>query len=270
MEAEAVGKKAEEQSKQGTLDNARATLEDLRSQHREAGGLQIEGLQSEKRRTEELRDARLRKRDEAQSACRKVGWQLPGSPSEFAEMRTAALREVEAWPQWQEEARERHSSLSADLARLQKEFAEAKEEAGSLRRQPSNVPVRRLKLWAAIAAELRIAEGALPFAAELIEVPPREEEWRGAIERVLGGFALSLMVEDRYYTSVSGLVDRASLGDRLMYNRVMREQSASVLHIQANSLFRKLGIMKDLRGVPRVRPDSTLRLRVRRFHASVS
>lgn len=242
LDAEAAGKRAEEQSKQGALDNARAALEDLRTQHRESGGRQIEGLQSEKRRTEELRDARLRKRDEAQSACRKVGWQLPGSPSEFAEMRTAALREVEAWPQWQEEARERHSGLSAGLTRLQQEFAEAKEEAESLRRQPSNVPVRKLKLRAAIAAELGMAEGALPFAAELIEVLPREEEWRGAIERVLGGFALSLMVEDRYYTPVSDLVNRASLGDRLTYNRIVREQPASVRHIQANSLFRKLRI----------------------------
>src|SRR5665213_144327 len=50
------------------------------------------------------------------------------------------------------------------------------------------------------------------------------------------------MLADRYYTSVSDLVNRASLGDRLMYNRIMREQPASIRNIQANSLFRKLQI----------------------------
>jgi uncharacterized protein YPO0396 len=244
LEAESAGKKAEEQSRQASLDNDRSALDDLHRQHLAAGGGQIEDLQNEKRRTKEDRDARLRKRDEAQAACRMAGWQLPGTPAEFAETVTAALREVEAWPQWRDEAREKHAALSAHLTSLQHEFSEAKEEVEALRRQPSNVPGRMLRLRAAISAELGVAEAALPFAAELIEVLPREEEWRGAIERVLHGVALSLLVEERYYPAVSDLVNRASLGDRLLYNRVAREPSPSARHIQPNSLFRKLDIKK--------------------------
>jgi uncharacterized protein YPO0396 len=242
VETEAVSKRAEEQRKQEVLENQRAALDDLRGQHREAGGGQIENLQNEKRRIEVSRGERLRKRDELQSACSRVGWQTPKSPSEFAELKAAALKDVEAWEQWRDEARQRHAILATDLARLEREASEAKEEAESLRRQPSNVPVRRLKLRTAITAELGIAETALPFAAELIEVLPQEEEWRGAIERVLSGFALSLIVEDRYYTAVSDLVNRASLGDRLMYNRVIRDISVAGRRMQGNSLFRKLQV----------------------------
>jgi len=92
LEAESAGKKAEEQSRQASLDNDRSALDDLHRQHLAAGGGQIEDLQNEKRRTGEDRDARLRKRDEAQAACRMAGWQLPGTPAEFAETVTAALR----------------------------------------------------------------------------------------------------------------------------------------------------------------------------------
>ena len=71
---------------------------------------------------------------------------------------------------------------------------------------------------------------------------PREEEWRGAIERVLRGLALSLIVEERYYPAVSDFVNRTPVGDRLLYNRVGREQAAAVRYLQPNSLFRKVQI----------------------------
>jgi uncharacterized protein YPO0396 len=167
---------------------------------------------------------------------------LPTAPAEFAALTTAAQRELEAWPERQEQSGERRAALAAEMAELRRRFQESSEEVESLRRQPSNVPVRMLRVRAALAAELGVAEAALPFAAELMEVPQRDEEWRGAIERVLRGLALSLMVEERYYAAVSDLVNRASLGERLLYNRVTREPAASTRHLAANSLFRKMQI----------------------------
>lgn len=242
LEAERNARRADEQSRQAAFENDRALLEDLTAQRLAAGGRQIEDLQNEKRRTEELRDARLRKREEAQAACNKLGWELPAAPAEFAALTTAALREVETFPQWQEESGEKHARLAADQAALQREFQQIEEEVESLRRQPSNVPARMLKLRAGIAAELGVAETALPFAAELIEVLPKEAEWRGAIERALRGFALSLLVEERRYAAVSDLVNRASLGDRLTYNRVDREAAPVRRRAQPNSLARKVQV----------------------------
>ena len=39
----------------------------------------------------------------------------------------------------------------------------------------------------------------LPFAGELLDVAEGFEEWRGAAERVLRGFALSLLVPQQHY-----------------------------------------------------------------------
>lgn len=242
LEGAAATLRAEQQERQATFDNSRAGLDDLRRRHREAGGGQIEDLRNERSRTEEARDGRLRNLEKLQSLCGRLSLPFRPTPSEFATLCTTALREVEEWPAWLEESREKHAQLSTRLEQLRKAFSEAREEVESLRRQPSNVPARTLKVRAAIAAELGIAETALPFAAELIEVLPQEEEWRGAIERVLRGFALSLIVEDRYYSAVSDWVNRSSLGERLLYNRVARESVAPVRHVQSVSVFRKLKI----------------------------
>jgi len=66
----------------------------------------------------------------------------------------------------------------------------------------------------------------LPFAAELIAVSPEERDWEPSIEKVLHGFALSLLVPQRLYHVVSAHVDRTRLtdgrgrGQRLVYLRV--------------------------------------------------
>src|SRR5262249_40586486 len=154
-------------------ENERAALTDLERRRREAGGQQIEDLQTERTRIEAARETRLVKRGQAQEACQKLEWRLSATPAEFAQMTSSAQREVDAWTEWQEKSREKHAALAAQLAGIQKEFTDAKEEVEALQRQPSNVSARALRLRAGIAAHLGLAEAALPFAAELIEVLPR-------------------------------------------------------------------------------------------------
>lgn len=243
LESELNVQRAEEQSKAADLTNSEKSLEGLRDQLREAGGWQIENLRREKEGLEGQQEARLRKRGEAQRTCQQLGWRLPMKPSEFAELVNSARQELERWPDWQDKSREQYATLKLDLARLEKEFSDAKEEVESLLRQPSNVPAKMLGLRASLTQQLGIAETALPFTAELLEVLPHEEEWRGAIERVLGGFAVSLLVEERYYPAVSDYVNRTFFqGDRLFYNRVTRDPMQPTRAAHPNSLIRKLQV----------------------------
>jgi len=246
LATELAARRAEEEIRQAEMDNESAALRDLERRHRETGGQQIEELEAEKRRIEEARSHRLRKRQEVQSACEKVGIRTPAMPEDFAEMAAEARHELETWPDWQEDYREKFTALAAGREKAQAEFAAAKEEVESLRRQSSNVPAAFLKLRARIATELGLSEEVLPFAAELIEVLPSEMEWRGSIERVLRGFALSLLVAERYYPAVSEFVDRTPVGERLLYNRVGRAELQPSRQPQANSLFRKLQIKPGL------------------------
>ncbi len=103
---------------------------------------------------------------------------------------------------------------------LHDEAAEVNAELRSLQQRKTNIPKKQLELRAWLCRELRIGEDALPFAGELIAVRDDEADWEGAAERVLHGFALSVLVPDEHYAAVSDWIDGHHLKDRVVYYRV--------------------------------------------------
>ena len=80
-----------------------------------------------------------------------------------------------------------------------------------------------------------VAEEALPFAGELIEVKPEYvEDWGGAIERLMHNFGVSLLVPERHYQQVARwingrrLTDAAGDGVRLAFQRVSQDDRRPV------------------------------------------
>src|SRR3546814_6584397 len=65
-----------------------------------------------------------------------------------------------------------------------------------------------------MARDLSIPEEKLPFVGELVEVRAKETAWRGAIERVLGGFARSILVDEKHYSAVSAYLNERNIGER--------------------------------------------------------
>jgi len=242
LRVELAGALADSQQRKATLDNQRAALDDLRRQHGELGGDRIERLEAEKAGFERSRDECLRKRAQVETGCRKLGWAAPETPHRFAEVAAQARQEVEIWQDQRANSQQQQFALVNQKAEKEKEFLAAAEEVKALRRQPSNIPAQVLAMRTAITRTLGLADAALPFVGELIEVDPREAAWRGAIERVLHGFALSLLVEERYYSAVSGYVNQAHLGGRLVYFRVGRVEEIAARPISANSTYHKLRI----------------------------
>jgi uncharacterized protein YPO0396 len=93
-------------------------------------------------------------------------------------------------------------------------------ELVSLREHPNNIPKRQLDLRAWMCRDLRLDEQALPFAGELMAVRPQEADWEGAAERLLHGFALSVLVPEQHYGAVSDWIDGHHLKARVVYYRV--------------------------------------------------
>lgn len=104
------------------------------------------------------------------------------------------------------------------------------EELGSLEQRTSNLPLAQVQLRAQLCAELGLTPEDLPYAGELIDVAGDQAAWRGAAERVLRGFALSLLVSQQHYDAVTAWVnthrlayrgrDGKALGAKLVYERV--------------------------------------------------
>lgn len=141
---------------------------------------------------------------------------------------------------------------------------EDKRELAALAQHQGNLPHAFADVRRQIYEHLRLPEKDLPFVAELIAVKPEEREWEPSIEMVLRGFALSLLVPQRFYHLVSQHVDHTRLADdsgqgrRLVYLRVgerlpISGVSGPVVH--ANSLIRKLAFRDGHPLLPWVRAE---------------
>jgi uncharacterized protein YPO0396 len=247
LETQVDGSLAEIHQQESIVNNHKLNLQDLEHQHREKGGANIEQWETEKLNLASLRTERMRKHDQALDACKALTWTLSDSPLAFAEMVGKARQEIEDWQQNSYKTREKQFSLVNEKKDSEKEFSEVVKEVQALKRQPSNIPSEMLELRREIARTIGVSEEILPFVGELIEVKSDETAWQGAIERVLYGFALSILVGDAHYSAVTHYINHTNLGRRLVYYRTGRpELLQSKSPITSQSLVLKLNVKEGV------------------------
>jgi uncharacterized protein YPO0396 len=122
---------------------------------------------------------------------------------------------------------------------------EIRREITSLQQQRSSIPAALLDLRRELAASVGVAGEDLPFSGELIQVRDDEAAWAGAAERVLRGFALSLLVPHTHYPAVSAWVNGRHLGLRLVYYHVPAHTASTVLPGDRTVLAGKLELKDD-------------------------
>lgn len=89
-----------------------------------------------------------------------------------------------------------------------------------LNQQKNNITGRSAELREEIAAHLGVSPAELPFVAELIQVRDNASDWEMVLEKVLRGFAMRLIVPERYYSQVNHFVNKTNLRGRLVYHKV--------------------------------------------------
>jgi uncharacterized protein YPO0396 len=216
-------------------------LTELRDRRADQGGRLLEKLEADKKDAEDRLPGLVRKRDIAQAACRTLGWSMPDEVIAFANLAAAARERVEGAAdrdrmlrQQAQDARDRHRTAES-------EFGTVRREIQAMERQPSNIPSAYLDMRRDMAKALGLEESRLAFAGELIEVKKDQAEWRGAIERVLRGLALTILVDERDYTAVAGYMNSTHTGMLVRYSRMM-QQAAGPRGIVPDSLFAKLDL----------------------------
>lgn len=88
------------------------------------------------------------------------------------------------------------------------------DELASLDQRTSNLPTEQFELRARLCADLGLDVTVLPYAGELLDVADDHAQWRGAAERVLRAFALSLLVPHEHYDAVTDWVNSRRLSFR--------------------------------------------------------
>lgn len=233
------GQKQEAIRLKGLEDSAFAELRSLQDQRADKGGSLLEDLQAQLQVAEELRDKRSHKRTAIAAACKAMKWAEPTEAVWFTERRDAARAFVAESQARDQELGEQKYLLRKRYDELAEELKKTRIEVQSLEKQRSNIPARMLAVRERIARDLGIAEEKLPFAGELIEVRKEDSAWQGAIERVLNGFAQSLLVDDRFYSQVAAYLNENYIGERLVYYRTISQQSGQ-RSVGPASLVRKM------------------------------
>ena len=223
----------------------RQQIDELKQAVAENGGDRLERLAIEIRNREVLRDARQSKaqRYRELTALLKVS---------VAEDTDTFIRQRQQLGSLRETLREREMDLQNRLTELSVALRQGKlthdglqTEIESLKRRRSNIDAQQVQLRAAICTALGVAEEAMPFAGELLQVREDERDWEGAIERLLRGFGLSLLVPETHYPAVADWVDRNHLRARLVYFHVRPRRQTDLPSLHPDSLARKLAIKPD-------------------------
>ena len=218
---------------------------ELRRTLAENGGDRIASLEEEIRQKAEEQRRRRQKAGRYTELMRSLG--LP--PAEVEEPFLAQRRQCAAL---REETAEEETRVQNELNEAGVFFAQGRHEhdqllveINGLKARRSNIDEKQVALRRALCSALNLAEEALPFAGELMQVRDDAREWEGAIERLLRNFGLSLLVPDGHYARVAEWVDRTHLKGRLVYFRVRAGSRAELPTIHPASLACKLALKPD-------------------------
>ena len=94
------------------------------------------------------------------------------------------------------------------------------DELNVLLQSKNNIPAHLISLRRDLCVELKLEEGDIPFAGELMQVRAEDAHWQPAVEKLLNSLALRMLVPDKYYKRVNRYVNNTNIKGRLVYNHV--------------------------------------------------
>ncbi len=243
-EGERLETERDDQRRQrGKLAAEKDALIEERSQ---AGGNRIGELERLSQEARSQAEERLQRRIRFDDVITQAGLDPVADGEGFAAL-------AEAVTQLQAELTDRQQATDVTIADLAVQVREQRlrveelvREVTSLEQRTSNLPAEQVALRELLCRDLRLVPEQVPFAGELIDVADAYSDWRGAAERVLRGFALSLLVPDELYSAVATWVnerrlelpgrDGRRIGQRLTYERVaerrVRTQVEEVMELR--------------------------------------
>ncbi|MBZ0091202.1 MAG: ATP-dependent exonuclease SbcCD, C subunit-like protein [Sulfuricellaceae bacterium] len=223
------GKRLEDDAaqQQSAIDQLHQRRAEVNQAIHDQGGGRIKEIENQVGQREQEKARRKAAFDGYAEACRKLELPRAQSLDTFHDNRRHGLALGQQFESEKAQLTQQRDSLIPGIHAIDQECNGLSHEITSLKQRKSNIPSPMLLLREALCAALGVAETELPFAGELIQVRADENLWEGAIERVLHGFGLSLLVREDHYQAVAGYVDRTHLGGRLVYFRAGGEGRAA-------------------------------------------
>ncbi|MDG4663753.1 SbcC/MukB-like Walker B domain-containing protein [Mycobacterium sp. 236(2023)] len=145
---------------------------------------------------------------------------IPGTAEQFWNLREELLAEATELLA----KVERHREASTDAEYAQKAARMARDEAAKELKRVEHVgsalPEFALMMREQICAAVDVDAAELPYIAELMDLRADQTRWRTAVEKVLRGVGLRLMVPDQHWTKVLQFVNETNMRGRLQLHHV--------------------------------------------------
>jgi len=118
--------------------------------------------------------------------------------------------------------RGREASTDAEYAQKAARITrdDAAKELKRVEHVGSALPEFAITMREHICAAVGIDAAELPYIAELMDLRPDQSRWRVAVEKVLRGVGLRLLVPDSHYAAVLRFVNETNMGGRLQLHHV--------------------------------------------------
>jgi uncharacterized protein YPO0396 len=212
---------------------------DLRVAIRDSGGERLVQVERQMQDAATARDTKRTEHDHYAELCRQLGVTPAEDEGGLRAQQAALTGMLEDIRSRQAAAHDAQTENAFELRAAETRLSELEAELKGLADRTSNIDQQMIALRQSLCEGVGLQPTDIPFAGELIRVT--DQRWEPAAERLLRGFALSLLVADEHYAAVSQWVDRTNLRGRVVYYRVRPESRPDpVLH--ARSLVHKLQV----------------------------
>jgi uncharacterized protein YPO0396 len=202
-------------------------------------GRQIADLESQLHQLEVRKAQQQEQADALNELLRVAGFGINPSKLELERYKEKAVQQQSTLDNEQAIIRRKLYASEDVLAVQQREYDQLDREIQLLRQQKNNITGRVAQIRAEILEHCGATADEIPFIGELVQVLPEETKWEPALENLLHGFALRIIIPTQYYQQATSFINENDLRGRIVYHhyhkdeglgRMMKTDKESILH----------------------------------------
>ena len=180
---------------QNRRDVQKGVVDQQRQRYLQVGGAGIDQLRERIADWAKVCDRRSLQADQYRRLANSLGLSEELSAASLKDNQKQIAERLEILIQQIDGAREQEFKAGVAQQELNDRFLTLQQERAEVERRPgSNLHGQFHTFRSDLAQELGLEESVLPFVAELVQVKPEQQAWRGAIERAIGSHRLRILV----------------------------------------------------------------------------
>lgn len=222
------------------LNTKRDSVNQIKQDIRSNGGERLEKIAEEilaKEKLAEIKKGKHKEYSELTSLCE---LETANTNKTFFKNLKNAEGKVEALKTRQDEILSEIGKIAGAKTAVEENIETESRELDSLKRRENQIPLEFLSIREQLADALEIDEEEIPFAGELLRVNENEKDWEGALERLLRGFGVSMLVPEKHYSQISNYINQKRLMDNR--NKGMRFEYFKVPYSFKQSKYAKVDV----------------------------